>query len=266
MNKMLVIIGVVAVAVVAIAAATMLMDNDKNNSVENGSSLFTMGNISSNIFDLYLGEKDSSDMTLINDQGSYPIPSNAVILAVAKNPSGDVSVKENKIVIPTADDTYYVTIAFDAADKENPVIKDSKSAYVAFTPGKGQVNLGIFVTNMDSSATNTDAKLTGMGNLQTYLFNLYLGQKDSTDMVSVDEAGTFTIPDNPAMIIKAVNPDDMSVDGKKLIIKKGNSTYTVSIAFDAAQWDAPVITDTTTAYLTFTPTSKAVNLGIFVTS
>ena len=90
MNKMAVIIIAIAVAVVAVCAVTMLANNDKDNGSEaDGSELVVMKSMSDYLFNLYLGQKDSSEMTLIDAGGTFEIPDNAVILVSAKNPSAD---------------------------------------------------------------------------------------------------------------------------------------------------------------------------------
>ncbi len=270
MNKMVVIIIAIAVAVVAVCAVTMLANNDKDNGSEaDGSELVVMKSMSDYLFNLYLGQKDSSEMTLIDAGGTFEIPDNAVILVSAKNPSANISVEGKKIIIPTSDDTWYVTIAFDKAKWDAPVVQSTSSAYVAFAPDKAgeTVNLGIFVTNYDDSNANDGTTLTTMGNLQTNLFNLYLGQKDSSDKTLIDDAGTYDVPSNATVVLSAKNPSaNISVEGKKIIIPTSDDTWYVTIAFDQANWDAPAIVDSNTAYIAFSPTASAINLGIFVTN
>ena len=240
MNKMVVIIIAIAVAVVAVCAVTMLANNDKDNGSEaDGSELVVMKSMSDYLFNLYLGQKDSSEMTLIDAGGTFEIPDNAVILVSAKNPSANISVEGKKIIIPTSDDTWYVTIAFDKAKWDAPVVQSTSSAYVAFAPDKAgeTVNLGIFVTNYDDSNANDGTTLTTMGNLQTNLFNLYLGQKDSSDKTLIDDAGTYDVPSNATVVLSAKNPSaNISVEGKKIIIPTSDDTWYVTIAFDQANW------------------------------
>ena len=153
MNRMLLTIAVVVVAVFGICAVASVADNDKEGGTEGtGPQLYFVKNMSDDLLDLYLGQKDSSEMTLINDGGTFDIPENPVIIVKAKNPSGDLSVKDGKIVIPTSSDTYYVTVAFDKVEPDAPVLSGSDSAYVAFTPDPSYsiINLGLFVTNYDS--------------------------------------------------------------------------------------------------------------------
>ena len=107
MNRMLLTIAVILVAVFGICAVASVADNDKESGTEGtGPQLYFVKNMSDNLLDLYLGQKDSSEMTLINDGGTFDIPENPVIIVKAKNPSGDLSVKDGKIVIPTSSDTY----------------------------------------------------------------------------------------------------------------------------------------------------------------
>ena len=153
MNKILAVIIVIAVAAVTVCAAVTLMDGNKNDVIKetDGPQLNVMKNISDNLFDLYLAEKDSSNMTPINDGGKFAIPDNPVIVMVAKNPSGDLGVKEKKVILPTSSDTYYVAISFDKGTWDTPVLKGSDTAYIAFAPGAVSiVDLGVFVTNYDS--------------------------------------------------------------------------------------------------------------------
>ena len=149
MNKMLIAIVAAVIIVAAAGAAVFFMKGDGKDGggVEGGSQLNVEDNTASYLFDLYLGQKGSSEKTLINAKGTYVIPSDAIIIVSAKNPSGPLTLQDKYIVIPTEDDTEYVSIGFQYASKDGMAIMDSSTASVSFTPSAGTVNLGVFVTN-----------------------------------------------------------------------------------------------------------------------
>jgi len=152
MNKMLIVIVAVVVIVAAAGAAVVLMkgDGDKGTDVTNGVQLVAQKNMSDNLFNLYLGQDGSSERTLIDAGGTFNIPSNPVIILVAKNPSADISLKGSKIVIPDEFENDYVSIVLPNTTAETPVIQDSSTAIIKFNPnGSADVNMGVFVTNYD---------------------------------------------------------------------------------------------------------------------
>jgi len=153
MNKMLIVIVAAVVVVAAAGAAVVLLKDDGKQvrDVTNGVQLVAQQNMSDNLFSLYLGQDGSSDMTLIDAGGTFDIPGNPVIVLVAKNPSGDISLKGSKIVIPSTFENDYVSIVLPNTSADAPVIQDSKTAVIKFTPnGSAAVNMGVFVTNYDS--------------------------------------------------------------------------------------------------------------------
>jgi len=152
MNKMLIVIVAAVVIVAAAGAAVVLMkgDGDKGTDVTNGVQLVAQKNMSDNLFNLYLGQDGSSERTLIDAGGTFNIPSNPVIILVAKNPSADISLKGSKIVIPDEFENDYVSIVLPNTTAETPVIQDSSTAIIKFNPnGSADVNMGVFVTNYD---------------------------------------------------------------------------------------------------------------------
>ena len=154
MNKaLLTTIAATVIAVVAVAATVMLVHNggnDPNIGSDDGSGyrLSFPGNLSDDEFSVYLGQKGSSDMTLLDAGGKFTIPaSDAMIVIVAKDPTADVSVDGSDVLIPENDGTLKVTVAFDNARTDAPVVMDSDSAYYSFVPNVEKVNLGLFTTN-----------------------------------------------------------------------------------------------------------------------
>ena len=149
MNKMLIAIVAAVIVIAAAGAAVVLMkDGGKDTKdVTNGSQLNVQDNMASYLFDLYLGQNGSSEKTLINSKGMYDIPSDAIIIVSAKNPTGPLVIQDKYIAIPTEDGNQFVSVGFQNATKGATTIADASTAYVAFTPSAGTVNLGVFVTN-----------------------------------------------------------------------------------------------------------------------
>jgi hypothetical protein len=154
MNRaLLTTVAAFVIAIVAVAATVMLVHsggNDPNIGSNDGGGyqLSFPGNLSDDEFSIYLGQKGSSDMTLLDAGGKFTIPaSDAMIMVVAKNPTADVSVDGNDVLIPENDGTLKVTVAFDNAKTDDPVVMDHDSAYYAFVPNVENVNLGLFTTN-----------------------------------------------------------------------------------------------------------------------
>jgi hypothetical protein len=151
MNKALTIVIVAVVAVAAIGAAVVLMNNgngDKTVDDTNGIQMEFVGNIASYMFSVYLGQKGSSDRTLLDDGGTFDVPADdPIIILVAKNPSADISLDGNKIVIPLSDETVKANIGFQYATVDAPVLIDSTSAYYPFTPNADKINLGVFASS-----------------------------------------------------------------------------------------------------------------------
>jgi ABC-2 type transport system permease protein len=149
MNKMLIAIVAAVIVIAAAGAAVVLMKDDGKDTkdVTNGSQLNVQDNMASYLFDLYLGQNGSSEKTLINSKGMYDIPSDAIIIVSAKNPTGPLVIQDKYIAIPTEDGNQFVSVGFQNATKDATTIADASTAYVAFTPSAGTVNLGVFVTN-----------------------------------------------------------------------------------------------------------------------
>ncbi|MBE6514454.1 MAG: hypothetical protein II933_04330 [Candidatus Methanomethylophilaceae archaeon] len=152
MNKMLIVIVAAVVVAAAAGAAVVLLKDDgkKVADVTNGVQLVAEKNMADYLFNLYLGQEGSSDRTLIDAGGTFDIPDKPVIVLVSKNPSAELSLKGSKIVIPGEFDTNYVSIVLPNTTADDPVIQDSGTACIKFTPnGSAAVNMGVFVTNYD---------------------------------------------------------------------------------------------------------------------
>ena len=263
MNKMTAIIIAIVVAVVVILAATMLMDNGKKGEIEeNEPQLYVTKNMSDNIVDVYLGEKGSSDMILVNEGGTFKIPKNPVITVVAKNPVADLSVDGKRIVVPMSSDTYYVTVAFDKGKWDAPVLIGSDSAYVAFMPDKSvkTINLGLFMTNDPDSGSLPNARLEVYNNDDKETFNVYLGQKGSSQLENIDVGGYYDIPkDDPILVIK-VNEiwNEIYVDDDCICIPLGDNPFRIRVIMYNGVTQNPVKIDSHTAYVAFEPTDYTV--------
>ena len=142
------------IVVIAAIGAAFVMINGDNNDINggdddtNGAQLEFVGNMESYTFNVYLSQKGSSERTLLDDGGTFDVPSSdTIIIIVAKNPTADISLDGNKILIPLSDETLKVNIGFQYAELDTPVLLDSKSAYYSFTPTADKINLGVFSTN-----------------------------------------------------------------------------------------------------------------------
>ena len=146
---------VIAVVAVIIGAAAFMIDNNNDNPIidDSETELEFVGNMSTNVISLYLSQKGSSERTLLDNGGTFKVPmKDAIIIVVANNPSGDIIIDKDSIMVPKQDTfsetTYKCTVAFGKTSSEDPVKIDSTSAYYSFTPKSGEtVNLGLFVTN-----------------------------------------------------------------------------------------------------------------------
>jgi len=152
MNKTLIVIVVAVVAVAAVAAAVVLMNNGGDKSGEggdtDGAQLSCVKNLADYEVSVYLGQKGSADMVLLDNGGTFDIPSkDPIIILKAKDTVANIYVQENHVMIPRASETLTATVGFQYADNEDPVIMDSVTAYYAFTPKADLVNLGLFITN-----------------------------------------------------------------------------------------------------------------------
>ena len=151
MSKALIVVIIAVIAVAAIGAAVVIANNgdDKGKDTEgNSSELYFVGSMSTYAINVYLGQKGSSEMTLLDGGGTFQIPStDAIIIVKAVNPTGAISVEGNKILIPMTDGTVKANIGFDKADIADPVIMDSVTTYYAFTPKADRVNLGVFTNS-----------------------------------------------------------------------------------------------------------------------
>ncbi len=146
---------VIAIVAVIVGAAAFVFDNGNDYPVidDNEAELEFVKNPSTDIISLYLSQKGSSERTLLDNGGTFAVPSkNAIIIVVASNPSGDITVDTDSVMVPMNDSifetTYKCTVMFGPTSSEDPVKIDSTSAYYSFTPKPGEtVNLGLFVTN-----------------------------------------------------------------------------------------------------------------------
>ena len=146
---------VIAIVAVIIGAAAFVIDNGNNYPVidDSDTELEFVGNMSTNVVSLYLSQKGSSERTLLDNGGTFKVPTkDAIIIVVANNPSGDITIDKDSVMVPKQDTfsetTYKCVVMFGPTSSEDPVKIDSTSAYYSFTPKSGEtVNLGLFVTN-----------------------------------------------------------------------------------------------------------------------
>ncbi|MBE6523656.1 MAG: hypothetical protein E7Z65_02115 [Thermoplasmata archaeon] len=150
MSKAVLLLTAAIVAVVAFCAAVVVTANEdleKNPSNADGAQMEFIRNNQQYLFTMYLGQKGSSERTLVDDGGTFNLPSSdPIIILVAKNPASPISIEGNKIVIPHTDYNAKANIGFQYADVDPPVLIDSNSAYYTFTPTADLIHLGIFVS------------------------------------------------------------------------------------------------------------------------
>ena len=149
-----IIIIVAVIAVASIGAAAVMMNNGEDDGpIDNGGARLSYVGSTSDVISLYLSQKGSSERILLDGGGTFDIPPNdAIIIAVAINPSSDITIDKDSIMVERDDGifktTYKCTVAFGHTSSEDPVKIDSTSAYYSFTPKPGEtVDLGLFVTN-----------------------------------------------------------------------------------------------------------------------
>lgn len=124
----------------------------------------------------------------------------------------------------------------------------------------------------DKPADNTGAKLEFPGQVSAYAVKLYLSQKGSSERISLDNGGTFDVPEDPIIIVVAANPaDTITINGDSVMVEHKDeifpTTYKCTVAFGQTSSEDPVLIDSTTAYYSFSPKpGETVHLGLFVNS
>jgi hypothetical protein len=260
--------AIVAVVAFSVAVAVTTNENLQKDIDNDGVQMEFVGNIEKDMFNMYIGQKGSSEKILIDDGGTFDVPSSdPIIILVVKNPASPISIDGNKIIIPMSEETWKVNIGFQYADVGTPVLIDSNSAYYSFTPNAQKINLGVFMTNDDIDDTD-GVQMEFVGNIEKYMFNMYIGQKGSSERTLIDDGGTFDVPSSdPVIIIVVKNPaSPISIDGNKIIIPMSEETWKANIGFQYADVGTPVLIDSNSAYYPFTPNAEKINLGIFVTN
>lgn len=116
------------------------------------------------------------------------------------------------------------------------------------------------------------SSLFTLGNFYTSKFHMVLGQAGSSDVVPIDQAGMYEIPESDALIAISWNDSDVSVEVSKNSVTFKSTTSlsktTVTLTLDGATSEDFKILSENSAYLKFTPNSKnsTVNLDISVVS
>ena len=150
MNKAVLVLTAAIVAVVAFGVAVAVTTNEdieRNANNANGVQMEFVGNIEKDLLSVYIGQKGSSERTLVDDGGTFDVPSSdPIIILVVKNPASPISIDGNKIVIQKSESHVKANIGFQYANVDAPVLIDSNSAYYSFTPTADLIHLGLFTS------------------------------------------------------------------------------------------------------------------------